>query len=66
MQSVRGFLRNRQLKVNLDRLAKRYHKLPSELLGVTLQDWTFNLACAIAGAKQDEREMERAKSRRGK
>lgn len=41
--------------VTLDTIGKRYGKLPSELLKLDLNDYTFNLVVANAAIKEEDR-----------
>ena len=40
----------------MDRLARRYRKLPTEILKLSLDEWSLNVAIAHAGNEQDARD----------
>jgi hypothetical protein len=42
--------------VNVHRLAKTYHKLPTEILELSLEEYELNAAIREAGLKADDRE----------
>jgi hypothetical protein len=43
--------------VNVHRLAKTYHKLPTEILNLSLGDYEINSRIREAGLAADERDM---------
>lgn len=49
--------------VTLDTIGKRYGKLPSELLKLDLNDYTFNLVIANAAIKEENRLQKEAQRR---
>jgi hypothetical protein len=56
LQPRRPFLKNRDLKLLLHRMAKTYGRLPSELLELDLYSFSLNLTVANAGWDAEERE----------
>ncbi len=39
-------------------MATRYHRLPHQLLRLSLDEWAINLAVMQAGVQQDKRDAE--------
>jgi hypothetical protein len=63
-KSWRGFSKNRGLQIFLDRIARRYGKLPTEVIDPDgtlspLVAYSINKTCALVGAKQDLSEAKR-------
>ncbi|MFH8039053.1 MAG: hypothetical protein QXJ14_03520 [Candidatus Aenigmatarchaeota archaeon] len=48
-----------KLPLLLDRIAQRYHKLPSELLDLTIEDLQINVICYEIGCEEDERQIKK-------
>jgi hypothetical protein len=48
------------LLVEIHAIAKLYGKLPSEVLRLSIDDWSLNVAIAEAGLKEEERQREKA------
>src|SRR5689334_4220208 len=48
------FVLNRPLMIELDRVARRYRKLPTELLDLDPVEWGLVHSIAVIGSQQDE------------
>ena len=53
LQRQLPFLRNKKLLEAIDIVARRYGKLPSELLRNSIGDWSFDLTVATNGQKAE-------------
>lgn len=65
-QSPLPFLKNRRLLELIDGLAKRYGKLPTEVMALSVGEWSLNLEIAAAGSKAEAEQAKRIATSRKK
>ena len=51
------FFEERNLLIAVDDMAKRYGKLPHEVLGIALEDFSFNLAVMITARFEEQNKV---------